>query len=130
MGKGKAGGFLPPGFTLDPKGGEATRLPAERFTKREIEVVFFEPTPNFSFLETALRTQSPLSFIGFLPGPRLLWTGRGTAFAGGPTESASSQDDSIGGDPIRKREGDPPEKTWMRKQTKSGRELQKGSPFV
>ena len=134
-GEGKWGREKPEAFyrLVSPwtrKAGKPPGFQRSLFSKREIEGVFFKTTPIFSFLKTALRTESPLSFIGSVPGPRLLWTGRGTAFAGGPTESASSQDDSIGGDPIRKREGEVPEKTWMRKPTKRGRELQKGSPFV
>ncbi len=39
------------------------------FQKRETEGVSFAVTPKFSFFETALRTQSPLSFIAVLPGP-------------------------------------------------------------
>ena len=58
-----------------------TKARAKPFQKRETEGVFFEITPKFSFFETALRPQRPLSFIDVLPGPRFCGPG-GTAPAG------------------------------------------------
>ena len=41
-------------------------------------------TTKFSIFETALRSQTPLSFIAVLPGPRFLWPRRDSASGDGP----------------------------------------------